>query len=98
VQVTATEFKFDSSATTFTAGQPIRFTVTNSGSVEHEWGVMPPGEMDHSKALVSIPSTELKAAATVSRQFTFQNKGTYEFACHLPGHYEAGMKLAVTVN
>jgi uncharacterized cupredoxin-like copper-binding protein len=98
VNVTATEFKFEAAPATFPAGQPIRITVKNSGTVEHEWDLMPVGEMDHSKSLAMIPSTELKAGATVSRTFTVPNKGNYEFACHLPGHYEAGMKLPVTVS
>ena len=98
VNIEATEFKFAAPTTTFTRGQPIRFTVKNSGSVEHSWELMPRGEMDVSKALVAIPSSELRAGATASRQYIFQNAGNYEFACHLPGHYEAGMKLDVTVS
>ena len=98
VQINATEFKFESPTTTFTTGQPVRFSVKNNGTVEHEWMIMPRGETDHSKALVSIPSTELRAGATANRQFTFQTPGSYEFACHLPAHYEAGMKLDITVS
>ena len=29
--------------------------------------------------------------------FTFEEPGTYEFACHLPGHYQYGMKGTIEV-
>ena len=29
--------------------------------------------------------------------WTFAEPGRYQFACHLPGHYEAGMVLEVEV-
>ena len=29
--------------------------------------------------------------------FTFDDAGTYEFACHLPGHYEHGMHGEIDV-
>jgi hypothetical protein len=39
------------------------------------------------------------AGATWSVDYTFtkQNSGTLELACYLPGHYEAGMHQAITV-
>jgi uncharacterized cupredoxin-like copper-binding protein len=29
--------------------------------------------------------------------FTFDEAGTFEFACHLPGHYEFGMRGVIEV-
>src|SRR5574340_1310680 len=42
VTVTLTDFKFESSLTTFEQGVPYHFIVTNKGSVEHELAIMPP--------------------------------------------------------
>jgi uncharacterized cupredoxin-like copper-binding protein len=34
---------------------------------------------------------------TALTTFTFDTPGVYEFACHLPGHYEYGMQGEVEV-
>lgn len=36
-----------------------------------------------------------RQSATI--KFVAKKAGTFEFACHIPGHYEAGMKGALTV-
>ena len=97
VQVTLSEFKFDSSLTTFAVNTPYHFVLKNAGTVAHEWTIMPRGETDVSKALVKVGQDQLTAGATVTQDFTFTKPGEYEFACHTPGHYEAGMKLDIVV-
>ncbi len=97
VQVTLSEFKFDSSLTTFAVNTPYHFVIKNAGTTAHEWMIMPPGETDVSKALVKVGQDQLTPGATVTQDFTFTKPGDYEFACHMPGHYEAGMKLAIVV-
>lgn len=50
--------------------------------------------------LDSILADELPAGATKTMDYTFTKDypaGTLEFACHLPGHYEGGMHLPITV-
>lgn len=111
VQVTLTEFGIVSSLTDFEAGVPYRFVVTNAGTVEHEFMIMPPltedemgmgmdmGELDQ-LALAMIEAEDLQPGATASLEFTFTGTapaGLLEFACHTPGHYEANMKLPITV-
>ena len=34
---------------------------------------------------------------TKSVTYTFDGSGPYAFACHEPGHYEAGMKGTITI-
>ncbi len=97
VQVTLTEFKFDSSLTTFAVNTPYHFVIKNAGTTAHEWMIMPRGETDVSKALVKVGQDQLTPGATVTEDFTFTKPGDYEVACHMPGHYEAGMKLDITV-
>jgi uncharacterized cupredoxin-like copper-binding protein len=112
VKITLSEFGIESSTTDFQKGVPYHFVVTNEGTVEHEMMVMPPvmsdsmgmamdmGEMDK-MALVMIEASDLPAGATASFDYTFRElapDGSLEFACHTPGHYEAGMKLPISVN
>ena len=54
----------------------------------------------HENALAGLEESELLSGATATLSFTFtaaSADGALEFACHLSGHYEAGMKLAFAV-
>ncbi len=109
VRITVTEFSIESSVTTFKVGQPYHFVVTNEGTIEHELMIAPPlteSEMSmemhdlDEMALAMIPEEDLQAGATAALDFTFEevaSAGELEFACHIPGHYEAGMKLPIVV-
>jgi uncharacterized cupredoxin-like copper-binding protein len=113
VKITVNEFGIESSVTSFEVGVPYHFVVTNEGSVNHEIMIMPPlitptdqtgmgmdmGTLDE-MALAMIPAEDLTPGATKSFDLTFAKpaaEGTLEFACHTPGHYEANMKLPITV-
>lgn len=111
VSITLTEFGIESSQTSFEIGVPYHFVVTNNGVVEHEIMVMPPltedqmgmgmsmNQMDD-MALAMVEAADLQPGKTASFDYTFTEPapaGTIEFACHTPGHYEAGMKLPITV-
>lgn len=111
VQITATDFAFKSSRTEFKVGVPYHFVVTNAGQVAHELMIMAPIQemsgmpMDMEEldkmALAHVAAEELPPGATVSFDYTFTQPypaGQLEFACHVPGHYEAGMKLEIVVN
>jgi uncharacterized cupredoxin-like copper-binding protein len=97
VQVSLSEFKIESPQTTFTTGTPYRFVIKNEGTISHAWAIMPRGQIDVSQALIQVGEDELPPGATVTREFTFTQAGDFEFACHVPGHYEAGMFLPITV-
>ncbi len=111
VRVTVKEFGIESSITEFQTGVPYHFVVTNSGAVNHEIMIMAPltkdqmgmgmdmGTMDQ-MALAMIPAEDLPPSTTKSFDLTFSEpaaEGTFEFACHTPGHYEANMKLPIVV-
>ena len=106
VQVTLTEFKIDSSITSFKVGVPYHFVVTNNGSVPHEFSIMAPEsgqlttEQVQQMALAWIDQSNLAAGATATLDYTFTQEyaqGALELTCHLPGHYEAGMHIPVEV-
>jgi uncharacterized cupredoxin-like copper-binding protein len=107
VNVTTTDFAFESSQTSFEVGVPYHFVVTNDGTVAHEFMIMEPmqgegmdmEEMDE-LALVVIEEEDLEPGQTASADYTFEQaypEGTLELACHVPGHYENGMRLGLVV-
>lgn len=86
VTVSLSEFKIESSLTTFQAGVPYHFIITNRGVVTHEANV------------ANVNATgEVPVGATKTLDVTFTDPGQQEFACHITGHYQAGMKLPVTI-
>ena len=95
--MTMSEFAFGTSRTTFTAGTPYRFVLRNAGAVAHEWAVVPRGAVDEQQVLTEVEEDDLPPGATVTTGFTFPAAGEYDFACFVPGHFESGMKLPVTV-
>lgn len=111
VEITLTEFGIQSTLTSFEAGQPYLLVITNSGALDHELTVMPAGAQmddndmedkghDMSGALLHVGQEELTPGAIVTVEYTFtqeMNLGQFEFACHLPGHYEAGMFAPISV-
>lgn len=86
VAITLSEFKIESSLTTFQAGVSYHFIITNRGVVPHEANI------------ANVDATgEMPPGATRSLDETFTDPGQQEFACHITGHYQAGMKLPVTI-
>jgi uncharacterized cupredoxin-like copper-binding protein len=84
-------------------GTRVRFVVVNGDPIAHELIVGPPDvharhaegtEAEHP----SIPGeVSVSARLTAITTYTFDEPGTFEFACHLPGHYEYGMHGEVEV-
>jgi len=107
VEVTLSGYKIASSLTTFTQGTPYHFVVTNNGKMAHEFMIMPMGmnmqgmSMDdmHKVALHMIDNVAPSETQTFDYTFASSMMGqSFEFACHLPGHYEAGMRLSMMVS
>ena len=56
-------------------------------------------EMDE-MALAVAEEDDLPPGASYTLDYTFTESaptGSLEFSCHIPGHYEAGMLLPITV-
>jgi uncharacterized cupredoxin-like copper-binding protein len=85
VSVTLAEFNIQSSLAVFHVGVPYHFIITNNGKIDHELNV------------ANIDARPVTPGATVTLDITFPSQAQAEFACHLPSHYQAGMKLPVTV-
>lgn len=105
VQVTLSEYRITSSVTSFTAGTAYHFVVTNNGKLAHEFMIAPsnmmPGmSMDemHKMAVAVIDMLAPGETKTIDVTFPPADAGKpLELACHMPGHYEAGMKKGITV-
>jgi uncharacterized cupredoxin-like copper-binding protein len=101
VAVRQTEFIDQPDRTTFQVGQPYVFAVGNAGTVVHEFIIEPPGA-DEKDALKGPGGKVAKVEGiapgeTVELAWTFTDPGSFELACHRPGHYEAGMHTAIKV-
>ncbi len=101
------EMLFEPREFAFKAGETVQFTITNDGEAEHEF-VMDTldNNSKHKELMAKFPEMEHDDPNAVRLQpgdkstivWNFANAGTFEFACLIPGHYEAGMHGALTVN
>jgi len=89
-----------------TRGEQIRFVIKNEGELAHEFLLDSfEGNAKHKVQMEKHPEMEhddpngkrLQPKKTGEILWLFDKAGTFEFACLIPGHYEAGMKGVVTV-
>lgn len=89
-------YTFSPSTITVARGETITFVVTTMGPTVHEFMVGPAdavaADRDGTPEIGDIPMM-----ATKSLTYTFDGPGPYAFACHAPGHYEAGMRGVITL-
>jgi uncharacterized cupredoxin-like copper-binding protein len=88
---------------TVVEGTRVRFFVVNGDPIHHE--LITGGAEVHLRHAngteaehPSIPGeVSVGPNGTAITTFTFDEAGVYEFACHLPGHYEYGMRGTIEV-
>lgn len=91
-------------------GETVRFVVTNTGQLPHEFVIdTAQGNAVHRKSMMETmangdmmahddPNAVAVAPGETSELiWTFTDAGTFEAACNLPGHYEAGMSIDIAV-
>ncbi len=87
-------------------GETIRFVVTNSGQLKHEFNLGTEADLKaHYAQMLKFPEMEhdepnlvsLAPGKTGEVIWQFTKSGTVHFACLHAGHYEAGMKGTVAV-
>ena len=87
-------------------GETIRFAIKNSGKVKHELSLGTEKELrEHLEQMKKFPDMEHDEPSKISLApgkegeivWQFTKAGAVNFACLMPGHYEAGMKGAVNV-
>lgn len=91
IAVDASEFAFAPNAFTAKVGEELTFTITNKGSLEHNFVVFDPSGQELARTTIAVGSNaSLKVTASAA--------GTYGIVCDVAGHKEAGMVAALTVS
>lgn len=94
---------FTPSALRVRRGTEVRFVVDNDDPINHELIVGPPEihdrHRDGTEAQHGVVDGEVSvpAGARALTSYTFDRTGTVEMACHLPGHYDFGMRGTIEV-
>lgn len=87
-------------------GETIRFAVKNSGQVTHEMSLGTEKELlEHLEVMKKFPGMEHDEPGKLTLApgkpgeiiWQFSKTGAVDFACLMPGHFEAGMKGKVKV-
>jgi len=100
----AEDFSFQPSSFEVTAGRPVRLTMMNDGTLEHDFSILEipmetmgatsvPMEGHDMTAMGEEAQLHMAVAMGTSNtiEFTPTKPGTYEFFCTVAGHKEAGM-------
>jgi uncharacterized cupredoxin-like copper-binding protein len=108
VAVTMTdEFRFMPDQFSFSAGETVRFEVTNAGAIRHEFFIGDDdAQADHEAEMVEMGGMTHDEADGIFvdpgqskvLEHTFATAGTMLIGCHEVGHYAAGMTATVTVD
>ena len=77
-------------------GETVTFQIKNTGKANHEF-MLGPADDAFADAEGTPEVADIGAGQTKDLTFTFTGPGPYAFACHEPGHFEAGMLGYVVV-
>jgi len=94
---------FEPDHLTVVEGTRVRFLLVNEDPINHE--LITGGAEVHRRHATGTEAEHPAIPGEVSVRpnrsaittFTFDDVGTYEFACHLPSHYEYGMRGTIDV-
>ena len=98
---------FEPSRINVSAGETVTFVVTNTGQAVHEFTLGDAAmQQEHAGMMAHMPagmahdtsnSIRLQPGETKQLTWRFGGTGTIEYACHEPGHYQAGMRGQITI-
>lgn len=101
------QMRFTPSNISARKGETIRFVLKNAGQLKHEFSLGTPEELkEHYEVMKKFPDMEHdepnKISLAPGKQgeviWKFTKSGPVDFACLVPGHYDAGMKGQVNVH
>ncbi len=87
-------------------GDTLKFVLRNDGKVMHEFVIGTKKDLDeHAALMMKFPNMEhdepymahVAPGKTGTIVWTFNKAGTFDFACLIAGHYQAGMVGKITV-
>lgn len=92
------------------AGETVRFVLKNEGKLPHEFSLgdaashaehqkqmLAMQQMGHSMTHEDASTASVEAGGQAELTWTFAQAGALQFACNIPGHYQAGMVGQVQV-
>ena len=100
------DMRFTPDQITVKLGETVRLVAINSGQVLHEIVIGSAEELaEHAEMMKKHPNMEhdepymahVDPGEKGEIIWTFNRAGTFEFACLIPGHFEAGMKGTIVV-
>ena len=101
------EMRFTPAAIDVRRGETIHFVVRNRGRLKHEMVLGRLADLkEHAALMQKFPHMEhdepnmvsVEPGASAEFRWQFSRAGKVDFACLVPGHYEAGMRGAVKVS
>jgi uncharacterized cupredoxin-like copper-binding protein len=107
IAVEAFDMAFDPETISVEPGEVVTFEVTNTGEAVHEFFLGDSAmQQQHADEMAEMGSDmahdepySIRLQPSESKQLTwrFAETGEVEFACHEPGHYQAGMHGQISV-
>ena len=112
VRITAKDtMKFSPDSVTVEAGETVTFVVENVGRLQHSFSLATPtAQREHEKEMQGMPMDQMAShmdddpngivvqpGQTDRLTWHFTEGGPVQFACHIPGHYPAGMKGRIRI-
>ena len=108
IEVRASDnMRYTPAAISVRRGETVKFVVKNTGKLEHELVLGDARSLkEHAETMRRHPDMEhedpnmakVAPGGTGELIWKFTRAGTVEFACLIPGHYEAGMKGRIRVS
>jgi plastocyanin len=86
--VTRDSMRFEPANLTVVAGRPVRLTVRNEGSSNHDFTL--------TEGVSPAVKVTVKGGQSSSATFTIARPGSYQFVCSVPGHAMVGMRGTIT--
>jgi uncharacterized cupredoxin-like copper-binding protein len=92
------ELKFAPPQVSVAQGETVKFLVTNLGTATHEIAIGPADKVDADviDGKIVVEADEILGHHLKTLIYTFDGPGPYAYACHEPGHFEAGMRGTIT--
>jgi uncharacterized cupredoxin-like copper-binding protein len=106
IRIDARAMAFVPSTLTVAAGETVLFVIHNDDSIDHEFVIGDAAEQAaHEREMASMPGMVMEhpngvavaPGATAKLAWTFGKAGTLTYACHVSGHFAAGMLGRLTV-
>ncbi|MBU6421762.1 MAG: cupredoxin domain-containing protein [Gammaproteobacteria bacterium] len=101
IHIKALDFSFEPKSIAVRRGETVEFVISNDSKLTHEF-VIGDAKLQaaHEKEMQTMPGMSMKhdvngislaPGQTRDLVWTFTRDGVVEYACHVPGHFAAGM-------